>query len=225
LTAAAEQSHTDILDASRRRGLGFSGIPVGEQVRYDSTTFKPAVANLYANQNTRKLSLEESLNGLFRDQRNQASGILQSEQDREEQQRQFDATMAWQREQLDRQERAAKAASAGSYLGGGGAGPAPGAAPGAAQISRTEKGGFNFIDGAGRPITAAQYSKLTGVGFRSLLAQMAANGDPNAKVALQYVGDDGKFGSAPQNLAGALGAVGATGNFIRPGNSGSGGGW
>lgn len=206
--------------------MGFGGIPIGEQVKYDATTFKPAVANLYAAQNARKSTLEESLNSLFRDQRNQASGILQSEQDRDEQRRQFEANMAWQREQLDRQEKAAKAASAGSYLGGGGGvGPAPGAAPGAAQIQRTPKGGFNFIDGAGRAITAAQYSKLTGVGFRSLLAQMAANGDANAKVALQYVGDDGKFGSAPQSLAGVLGAIGATGNFIKPGGGGSGGGW
>lgn len=42
---------------------------------------------------------------------------------------------------------------------------------------------------------------------------MANSGDANAKVALLYVGNDGKFGSAPSNARAALNAVGATGNF------------
>jgi hypothetical protein len=224
LQAQADQSHTDILDAARRRGMGFSGVPIGEQVKYDSTVFKPALANLYSSQNTRKSSLEEALNSLYRDQRNNAMTIQQSEQTRDEQIRQFNETMNWNREQLARQEaenardRAATAAAAsagiGSYLGGGSTNAAK-----AAQIQRTAKGGYNFYDAAGQAISAGQYAKLTGTGYRELLSQMAKAGDKNANIALQYVGNDGNYylnKNAPSNYAtnwnavyGALNALGA----------------
>lgn len=223
LAARAEQAHTNILDAARRRGMGFSGVPIGEQVKYDSTEFKPAVANLYASQNTRKMSLEEALNSLYRDQRNSALGIRESEIAREEQQRQFNENLALQKAQFEESKRqsaqaaAASSAGVGSYFGGGDGGSyGDGGAPKAAQIARTSNGGFKFYDSAGRPINAAQYSQMVGVGYRDLLSQMAKGGDKNAQTALKYVGDDYKFGNAPQAVAGALSALGASGSYAKP---------
>ena len=222
LQAQAQQSHDDILNSARRRGLGFAGIPVGEQVKYDATTFKPAVANLYSAQNQRKSSLEEALNSLYRDQRNNAMNLRESEINRDEQIRQFNENLAFQREQLAEQARAARASEAASsnlasYFGGGGSTPAAG------RIDSSK--GFKFFDSTGAPINAAQYVSLyggqLGLSYRQLLQQMANKGDNNAKIALRFVGDDGKFGGAPSQYAGALAAVGATGTFARSGGSAS----
>jgi hypothetical protein len=210
LTAQAEQSHSDILDGARRRGVGFGGIPIGEQVKYDSTVFKPAVANLYASQNSRKTSLEEALNGLYRDQRNTAMGVQQQEQTRDEQIRQFNEQMAWNREQLARQEQeaararaeAAKAASSagiGGYFGGGGSAAAPAAqAASASKMVAKQGGGFAFTDSGGKAISAAAYSKAKGIPFRTLLQQMANAGDRGAMIGLQLVGND--YGVNQQKL-------------------------
>jgi hypothetical protein len=188
--------------------MGFSGIPIGEQVKYDSTQFKPAVANLYVNQNQRKTSLEESLNSLYRDQRNTAIGVRDQETARDEQIRQFNEQMAWNREQLARQEaeaaraRAAAASSTagiGSYFGGGSSPTAPAAkAPAASQMVAKQGGGFAFTDSGGKAISAAAYSKLKGIPFRTLLQQMASSGDQGAAIGLQLVGND--YGVNQQKL-------------------------
>ena len=127
-----------------------------------------------------------------------------------------------QQQAADARRAAAQQASAASYLaamgGGGGAGSA--SKPGAAKLNYSAKTGFQFRDSNGRPINAAQYAQLMGIGYRKLLSQMASKGDANAKIALKYVGDDYKFGSAPQQYAGALGALGATGSYLKPKTSG-----
>ncbi|MBO1267093.1 hypothetical protein [Arthrobacter cavernae] len=196
LKATAEQSHEDILGGARRRGLGFGGIPIGEQVKYDSTVFKPAVANLYSAQNARRSSLEESLNALYRDQRQQALGIQQTELSRDEQQRQFNENMAFQREQMARQEAeaardraAASTAGIGSYFGGGGGGTQA-KSGGTAQMSQRGDKGFSFTDANGNAISAATFAKTKGIEFRALLDQMAKAGDKGAAQALGYVGND-----------------------------------
>ena len=206
LTAVAEQSHEDILGGARRRGLGFGGIPIGEQVKYDSTVFKPAVANLYSSQNSRKLSLEESLNALGRDQRTQAIGVRESELGRdlqqrqlEEQKRQFEANLAFQREQAAAAQReaaasraaaAAQSAGIGSYFGAADTASSSGGTSGTSRMSQRKGGGFNFTDANGRAISAATYAKSKNIPFRSLLSKMASAGDTGAKTALSYVGND-----------------------------------
>ena len=240
LKAQATASHDEILSGARRRGMGvaFGGIPVAEQVKYDSTVFKPAMTSLYANQNARKTSLEEALNQLGREQRQNAMSIRESELGRDEQIRQFNEQMAWNREQLARQEQeaarqraaaqaaaAASSAGIGAYLGGGGGSAAK--APAAARIERTAKGGFNFFDASGRPINAAQYSQLSGVGYRDLLSKMASAGDANAKLALSYVGNNGQYyinrlnpGNSVTDwnrVFGSLGALGASNSWKAPG--------
>ena len=189
LQAQAQQSHTDILDGARRRGLGFGGIPIAEQVKYDSTQFKPAVASLYANQNNRRMTLEESLNALGRDQRNSALNLRESEVAREEQQRQFNENMAFQREQMAAQERQARAAQAaaasagaGAYLGGGDVAPQGGGSAGgkAPSYGRNSSGGFWFKDASGKPIGAYTYSQMAGVDYNTIVRKMASAGDTGA---------------------------------------------
>jgi hypothetical protein len=112
---AQEQDYFDntILTGARQRGMGFSGIPEGERARYGATQYMPAVAKLKTSQNDYQGSLTSALNDINLDQRKTAMGIRQTELDREEQQRQFNETLA-------AQERA-RASSGGG--GGGGFSP------------------------------------------------------------------------------------------------------
>lgn len=216
LDAKLTRANSDILDGARRRGLGFSGIPVAEQAQYAATDYAPAVARTRSNAMTQRTTLMEALNGLGREQRTQGQSILDTEMARElqqqqlaEQQRQFNENLAFQKSQ------AASAGSGISLGGGGGLGGRGGgeAVASAPVIQRSANGGFNFYDPAGKPITAAAYAAATGTPFRTLLARMAGDGDSNARLALNYVGDDAKFGNAPVAMTGALGALGASGNF------------
>ncbi|MCA1565820.1 MAG: hypothetical protein LC803_09320 [Acidobacteria bacterium] len=217
LEATAQQSHQGILDAARRRGLGFAGIPVGEQAKYDSTVFKPAVADLYSKQTQRKSSLDEALQSIFRNQMTQASGLHQSELDREEQQRQFNANLAWQREQLARQEasqreagRIASRASSGGggggggYFGGGGGGGAAAAAPPAPKSNQkgiadySPSRGWQFADQNGRPVVAETFARLNGINFRDLLAKMSSTGDRSATALLNDWGSKPGYPKNPK---------------------------
>lgn len=59
-----------------------------------------------------------------------------------------------------------------------------------AQMQQRKGGGFNFQGSNGQAISAAEYSQLKGIPFRTLLQQMAKSGDAGAKTALDYVGND-----------------------------------
>ena len=206
------QANTNILNSARRRGTGvaFGGIPLAEQANYAATEYAPAIANLRATGANKELSLQESLAGLARDKRSQAQSIYDTGVAQDLQERSFQESIR----QFNEQQAASKAAAAASAynFGGGATTAANTAAPGAARIE--QKGnGFNFFDGTGKAINAAQYSQLTGRGFRDVLSQLAKAGDNNAKIALQYVGNDGKFGNAPTSVQGALAALGATGTY------------
>lgn len=226
--AKLEVANDNILAGARRRGMGFSGIPLGEQAKYAATEYAPAIANLKSSQNTKQLSLSEQLNAMAREQRSQAQGIVDNELARDLQERQFQEQIRQFNENLAAQERQAAAARAaaatpmpniGAYLGGGGA---EAGAKGAARMAQGKDGGFGFFDASGRPINALQYSQMTGANYRQLLSQMAKAGDKNASVALKYVGNDGKFWNAPSAVAGALSALGASGNFQKAASSAGG---
>lgn len=207
--AKLAQANDNILSSARQRGLGFSGIPVGEQAKYAATEYAPAVANLNAKYVGQKNTLLDALSQNDRAQLTQAQGIFDSERNFAEQQRQFDAQMA---------EAAKSRAASGFSFGGLGAdtgATAAASAPAAARIER-KGNGFNFFDSKGRPINAAQFAQLTGTEYRKLLSDMAGAGDKNAQVALKYVGNDFKFGNAPQQVAAALAALGASGSFAKP---------
>src|SRR6185295_1910646 len=61
LDAKKNQAFDDILGGARQRGLGFSGIPLGEQAKYTATDYAPALANLKSTYGTRQASLESAL--------------------------------------------------------------------------------------------------------------------------------------------------------------------
>lgn len=61
---------------------------------------------------------------------------------------------------------------------------------GSATMTQRSGGGFNFVNAQGQPISAAQFSALKGVPFRTVLQEMANAGDAGAKTALGFVGND-----------------------------------
>lgn len=185
LEAKKDQAFGDILGGARRRGLGFSGIPLAEQAQYTASDYAPALANLKSSFNSRKSSLESALADIGKQDYGTAQDIFARDRAFEEQVRQFNEEQALRKQQLEA-ERAASASSGlpGSLFGGGGDTPA------SAQMQQRGDKGFNFQDASGRAISAAQYAQLKRIPFRSLLQQMANAGDNGAKQALGYVGDD-----------------------------------
>lgn len=90
------QAFDSILQGARRRGTGvaFGGIPLGEQAKYNSTTFMPALANLRGQYATKDLSLQDALLSLNRDRATQAQSTFENERNFYEQQRQFNEQQA-----------------------------------------------------------------------------------------------------------------------------------
>jgi hypothetical protein len=109
LQAKQTDAFDQILGGARRRGLGFSGIPLGEQAKYTATEFLPAMARLRQSGREQAMSLEDAILGIRERQRGQAQNIYQTEQDR-----------AFQREMMERQmaeQRRAAAAQARATMG------------------------------------------------------------------------------------------------------------
>lgn len=211
LNAQKDQGYADIISGARRRGTGiaFGGIPLSEQAKYNATTYAPALANLRTAGTQQATSLQDAINAINERRDTLGQNIYQTEQ-----QRQFEAEQA----ALNRQASAANAITPtmlSSILGNTSNNSA--STPSLPKIIKNDTG-YNFTDPYGEPVTAAEYvqlyqnqgGKLT---YRQLLQQMANDGDSNAKIALNYVGDDAKFGSAPSQYRGALEALGATGTY------------
>lgn len=104
LDAKKDQAFDDILVGARRRGLGFSGIPLGEQAQYSAKEYAPALVNLRSGYNTRKRTLESALADIGRSDHAIAYDMFDRDRAFAEQQRQFN-------EQLAAQQRAASAAA------------------------------------------------------------------------------------------------------------------
>lgn len=117
LDARLGQANDNILAGARRRGMGFSGIPLAEQAQYAATEYAPAVARVQQSGIDRRTSLEGALSGLDRDMRQYAMGLRQQELDRAEQKRQFEAQLRAQREAEARAAARSSAASAAPDLG------------------------------------------------------------------------------------------------------------
>src|SRR5688500_11877662 len=64
LGAKKDQAFGDIVSGARRRGLGFSGIPLGEQAKYSATEYMPALARLRQSGQDQATSLEEAILGV-----------------------------------------------------------------------------------------------------------------------------------------------------------------
>ena len=198
LKAQEQQGYTDILDGARRRGLGFSGIPLGEQAQYHASQYLPAVAKLKTSFNDRQNTLQGTLASLDANNYAQANDIYNQERNFAEQQRQFDLNYALQKQS------AAGSAGSGSALASLFGGSAASATPAAAKLVQRADKGFNFTDGAGQSISAAQYAQLKGIPFRDLLTDLAKAGDKGAQQALGFVGND--LGYDPSKI-GNLGSL------------------
>lgn len=115
------QAYEDILGGARRRGLGFSGIPLGEQAKYASTVFAPAVLRARQQGKQQELSLTDALNSIYADRRKYADTLRQGDIAND----QWNQTFAFQKEQWAEQlrqqaaDRAAAARAAASSYGGG----------------------------------------------------------------------------------------------------------
>jgi hypothetical protein len=204
LGAKKDQAYEDIVSGARRRGLGFAGIPLGEQAKYAATDYAPALARLRQSGQERAYSLQDAILGINERRDTLGQQIYQTEQDRAA------------------QAKAARDALVTPSWGnlGGGSGDTGGGASGIPKINKG-KNGYQFTDAYGKPINAAEYVQLYNsmggrIGYRELLSNMAKEGDKNAQIALQYVGNDANFGNAPSQYQGALQALGATGSFSEP---------
>jgi hypothetical protein len=123
LDATQKNAFDQITNGARDRGIGFSGIPLGEQAQYTASTYLPAVANLKTGMAGQKTSLLDALNQSGLAEQNAALGIQQNQQQ-----------MDFQREQAAAAQRASAASSQqlASLFGGGGQAPAAPADPYAA---------------------------------------------------------------------------------------------
>lgn len=190
LNAKKDVAYEDIVNGARRRGIGFGGIPLGEQAKYAATDYAPALAGLRQQGQQKAMSLQDALLQINERRDTLGQQIYQTEQDRQ-----------FQMDQAEQNRRAAAAAGGFSPSFGGGA---PTATPNAATGGtfgnagqRADKG-FNFTDSSGKAISAAVYAKANNIPFRSLLERMAKLGDNGAKQALGFVGND--FGYDPRRV-------------------------
>lgn len=195
LDAKKNVAFDSILGGARQRGIGFSGIPLGEQAKYTATDYLPAVARLRTQGREQARSLEDAIMGINERKNTAALGMRQYEQQR------YDNYV----EQLRREEEArrleaqkATAASANSFsptMGGGGGvgGGQPQQAP-QASIAKKQNGGFAFADAGGKPISAATYAKLNGQDIRDVLHLMGSNGDTYSQQLYNQLARDPFFG-------------------------------
>ena len=109
--AAKNTAYEDIIGGARRRGMGFSGIPLGEQAKYAANVYAPEVLRTQTAGRQRALSLEDAILGLNSQRRQQGQGIYDNERNFYEQQRQCNENLAFQRQQANR---AAAAANSGN---------------------------------------------------------------------------------------------------------------
>lgn len=112
LDAQLKRGYDNILSGARRRGLGFSGIPLGEQAEFNATEYAPAVANLKSSFNARRGSLDSALADIGRQDFMTANDLFNSDRSFAESQRQFNEQMRMQQENARRSAASSAAANA-----------------------------------------------------------------------------------------------------------------
>lgn len=177
LQAKQEQAFGDILGGARRRGLGFSGIPLSEQARYTSTEFLPAVARLRQSGQERAIGLEDAINQIFERRNTLAQQLVGQSYQQDLAERQFAEQQRQFNEQLAAQRRSAAASVANPTLN-----PGQPTQPGP-RVVQSRPGSYSFFDSQDKPITAAQYAAATGKPLGDMLYEMAQKGDTGAAAA------------------------------------------
>lgn len=97
LAAQKDQAYQEITNDARRHGLGFSGIPLGEQAKYAATDYAPALANLKTSYGARQGTLESALADIGKGDYSTAYDIFNQDRNFQEQQHQFDENLALQK--------------------------------------------------------------------------------------------------------------------------------
>lgn len=192
LMAQKDDSFRQISDQANRRGMFYSGMPIQEEQRYTGQQFLPALANLQGKYATQRFGLQETLAKLVSEQHSKAYGIREGELAQEEEQRQFNERLRAQQE--------ADAASRAAGSGGGG-------------------GGYNFTGGNTLGAQTPAKTYLGNDDFRGRLAYLAQGGNGDARVALKYTGNNGRYDGAVSSVDeyAALKRAGITGNYYVPG--------
>ncbi|CAB4132555.1 hypothetical protein UFOVP253_34 [uncultured Caudovirales phage] len=149
------------------------------------TKAQQAATGIYQGQQD-KLSYAQNLYNTLYQKEKDTAAQQQAAADRAEQARQFDSTMALNQQKANSSASGDSGVSSliSSLLGGGSS------AQGGAQIQQRTNGGFNFQNANGQATNAVGFSQAKGVPIRTLLQQMASQGDGGAKTALDYVGND-----------------------------------
>lgn len=198
LAAKQTNAFDEITNGARRKGLGFSGIPIGEQAKYSATEYMPALARLKTAGRQQAMSLEDAINQIYEKRNTFGNQIYQNEQQMFESRRQFDTNMAFQKEQENNRLREAARASASQFnpsmFNPNATGPKSNSAT---AVQRSDKG-FNYFDASGKAISAAQYAAAKGLNFRDVLSSAAQQGDKGSQTALSFVGND--FGYDPRKV-------------------------
>lgn len=150
LQAKQTQAYDEILGGARRRGLGFSGIPLGEQAKYNSTEYMPALARLRQGAREQEMSLADAIMKINQDRFGMANQLQRYSVEDDRWERQFAEDRRRYEQQLAEARRSAAAAARGSggfSLGGGGfgAGGQTGAAP-AKNDPYAEKAWHNIMN-------------------------------------------------------------------------------
>lgn len=99
LDAKLKDAYGQIQLGAQRKGVGFGGIPLGEQARYASTEYAPALARLRQSGQQRSQSLEDAILGINERRAAIANDIYGREQGFDLQNRQLDEN----RRQFDKQ--------------------------------------------------------------------------------------------------------------------------
>ena len=94
LQQAKINAFRDIANNANEKGVLFSGFKPAEEARYTGEKFLPALADLGREQRDRKFSLVDTINKIASERGKLALDLSQTEEDREEKKRQFDAELA-----------------------------------------------------------------------------------------------------------------------------------
>lgn len=180
LSAKKDQAYSDITDGARRKGLGFSGIPLGEQAKYAATEYAPALANLKSTFGNRRSTLESALADIGKTDYTTAYDIFNQDRSFEEQQRQFNEQMAEQRRQAA-EARAAQANVAGLF-GGGSSGASAPAAQASPTVNPLQQKAYNSI----RDLLGTNNSKVIQDSYRAI-SKSAGYGNEYDKIKLQLL--------------------------------------
>lgn len=202
LAAKQTQAFDEILGGARQRGLGFSGIPIGEQAKYNATQYMPALANLRTATKQRATDLESAILQIMQGRQQQAQGVFDNERNLAEQQRQFNENLNFQRQQLAASQKAAS--------GGGFATPtfSPSVAtPGTAPVANKQPAltGGKTLNDAVSALQGLLSTKNSGVIRNTItaIASSAAKGNTYDQAKLQLINSRPEFGQYLANFNGA----------------------